>query len=151
LSSSSPTFAGLTVNGDLHVNVGNVHGITVNCTSGNSPYLRLCTSSSYHNYAIATIYNGDFLEFLVGASGTAPLTSIASLDPSGNLIVSGTVTGSLGVVSDYLSGAYGVTWGSLPSFPTATNGMYIILWNTNTSTGRIYCYAGGAWHYSALI
>ena len=60
-----------------------------------------------------------------------------------------TLTGYLNS-ANYLTGAYGAAWGSLPSFPFTTNGGFMILWNTDTSTGRIYAYASGGWHYSAL-
>jgi hypothetical protein len=70
-----------------------------------------------------------------------------ALDTSGNLVVAGAVTATEGVITDYLSGAYGATWGSLPSFPTPTNGMMVLLYNTDTSESRIYVYSNGAWDF----
>jgi hypothetical protein len=67
-----------------------------------------------------------------------------SIDGAGNLNIAGTLT------EKYMSGAYGVAWGSLPSMPTGTNGMYIVLWNTDTGSGRMYVYANGAWNYANL-
>ena len=73
---------------------------------------------------------------------------------SGSLIVAGNISsaygyckGVAGIVTDYLTGAYGVTWGSLPEFPTGVNGMHIMLYNTDLAESRIYIYSNGAWTF----
>jgi hypothetical protein len=68
-----------------------------------------------------------------------------TLDSYGNLVTVGYCASA-----NYLSGAYGATWGSLPSFPTAVNGNYYVLYDTTTATSRIYCHSNGGWHWSAL-
>jgi len=59
----------------------------------------------------------------------------------------------------YASADYGASWATTASitaslntlFPTPQNGDECVLWNTNgAGSGRWYCYAGGAWRYSAL-
>jgi hypothetical protein len=71
--------------------------------------------------------------------------TLLNVDASGDLVVSGYCASA-----NYLSGAYGATWGSLPSFPTAVNGNYYVLYDTTTATSRIYCYSNNGWHWSAL-
>jgi hypothetical protein len=105
---------------------------------------RAQSSGSYNQlWSIGLLASSTVLNF--GVINGNSVNQLMSLSSSGNLIATGTVTGSLGVISDYLSGAYGATWGSLPSMPTGTNGMMIVLYNTSTSTARIYVYANGAW------
>jgi hypothetical protein len=60
-----------------------------------------------------------------------------------------TVTATAGLITDYLTGNY-AGWTSLPSFPTPTNGMIVLLWDTSVPAGRIYCYVGSGWHYATL-
>ena len=43
-----------------------------------------------------------------------------------------------------------ITADLLTLFPTPQNGDECVLWNTTGPAGRWYCYAGGAWRYSAL-
>jgi hypothetical protein len=86
------------------------------------------------------------------------LDSVGNLNVAGNIIVSGnsTVTGNImstngAIVSKTFLGHYGVAWGSLPTFPTGIEGMYIVVWNTDASPeGRLYIYIDASWHYSVL-
>ena len=59
----------------------------------------------------------------------------------------------------YATADYGAAWATTASitaslgvlFPTPQNGDECVLWNSNgAGSGRWYCYAGGAWRYSAL-
>jgi len=141
LTTSTPLFSGLTIQ-----NVANVSSLIE--TTGNTVALlkiqRAQSSGSYNQlWSIGLLASSTVLNF--GVINGNSVNQLMSLSSSGNLIATGTVTGSLGVISDYLSGAYGATWGSLPSMPTGTNGMMIVLYNTSTSTARIYVYANGAW------
>ena len=47
----------------------------------------------------------------------------------------------------YAAGNYGASWGSvsLPSSPV--DGRAYLRYNLDTSTLRLYVYAGGSWHY----
>ena len=160
---SSPDFSGLSVS------TGTVVGFRIDASFGagywmgflGSPYalnINVPNDAGTKRFvAISTTSDDSPTGIITNGINFYPLdckitTSSGLLTVSGNLISSGTVTGSSGIVSDYLSGDYGLTWGSLPTFPTGANGMYVVLWNTNAGvlSGRIYVYANGVWHYSAL-
>jgi hypothetical protein len=59
----------------------------------------------------------------------------------------------------YATADYGAAWATTASitaslaalFPAPQNGDECVLWNSNgAGSGRWYCYAGGAWRYSAV-
>ena len=141
LTSSSPSFAGLTVTGVASPSI-----VIADVTSTRLPALYFIRGSTNYGSTIYTDYkiqdNGGVLRFYSDASSTE--LNVMSIDGAGNLNIAGTLT------EKYMSGAYGVAWGSLPSMPTGTNGMYIVLWNTDTGSGRMYVYANGAWNYANL-
>ena len=124
-SGSSPSFNGLTIGSTISI-------------SSSFPILYF-NRAGVHGWSIFE-YSDSSMYFQYNAA-----TNALILDSSGDLTLSGYMASA-----NYLSGAYGALWGSLPSFPSAVNGNYFILWNTSTSTGRIYCYVNGGWHYSSL-
>jgi hypothetical protein len=152
LTSSTPIFAGLTVS-DATVNqfvlessgVGSQVGMFwTNSNSGAVAYFGLVST-------IGQLYTASPIGTLVIRCDTGNIafshsgTLTALLDTSGDLVTVGYCASA-----NYLSGAYGATWGSLPSFPTAVNGNYYVLYDTTTATSRIYCYSNNGWHWSAL-
>jgi hypothetical protein len=140
LTSSSPAFQNLTLSGYLGLN--NL-GKCIVYNSDPTNYFLSFATAAYGSWCFGVNSGGYSPMFQIYEVNTAK--SLLALDSSGDLTVSGYVASA-----NYLSGAYGATWESLPSFPTAVNGNYYVLWNTNLGVGRIYCYANGAWHWSAL-
>lgn len=60
----------------------------------------------------------------------------------------GKVIAESGVITRYDTGDYGVAWASYTP-PTGTNGLIIIVYNSNAGVlaSREYVYTAGAWHY----
>jgi hypothetical protein len=84
----------------------------------------------------------------IGQYFSSPLIS---MDIYGNLISVGYLQGKLGIITDYLSGDYGLTW--TQTMPTGINGMIIVVYNSNAGVlaSRLYVYSNSGWHYTALI
>jgi hypothetical protein len=134
LTTSSPTFAGLTV-----TSAGGTL-ITLKTTGTNEINFNLIrTGGTASNWDIYLPSGSTDLRFYYGGDRM-------TLDASGNLAVAGTLT------EKYMSGDYGVAWASI-SLPSGTNGMQLVAYNSNAGilASRLYVYTNGAWHYIAII
>lgn len=164
LTTSSPTFLNLTLTGAITM-TENVDASFLNLTNSNATTgysmlnLNESTSGDWGTITMTTSRVGLYIteagtknpiEVHVGSNTIFKVDVNGKITTLNNVSATGTITASSGIISDYLSGAYGAAWGSLPTFPTGTNGMSIVLWNTDTSTGRTYTYANGGWHYTAM-
>ena len=143
LTSSSPSFAGLTVTGVASPSI-----VIADVTSTRLPALYFIRGSTNYGSTIYTDYkiqdNGGVLRFYSDASSTE--LNVMSIDGAGNLNIAGTLT------EKYMSGDYGVAWASI-SLPSGTNGMQLVAYNSNAGilASRLYVYTNGAWHYIAII
>jgi hypothetical protein len=146
-TTSSTSFTALTIGsaGNIVINNNNVNGELIE-TVADGAYIEMVSTGDNFILQSASFQSSKF-EFSSGYFGLC-----LTINDVGNVYSYGTIQAVNGVISDYISGAYGATWTIVPTFPTATNGMIVVVYNTSTGAtplARIYCYVGSAWHYDA--